>query len=177
MEQTSAYIARTYQFIQKTDAFMDMTEMRMQNQEAALKSLENQVAQISQMLDTRPMGGFPSDTKVAKGPTHEQCKAISTRSGKILNTPTKSKQGKDTATNPNATTVPDNPAKAEASVEAGQDQEIPPKTKKVGPTTIITLIKLPRSDTLEDMRLPPQHSHKGLKSRNKSTNSRNSLIS
>ncbi|KAK8601019.1 hypothetical protein V6N12_050864 [Hibiscus sabdariffa] len=38
----------------------------MQNQEAALKSLENQVGQISQVLKSRPMGGFPSDTEVAK---------------------------------------------------------------------------------------------------------------
>ncbi|KAL4367295.1 hypothetical protein GQ457_05G023380 [Hibiscus cannabinus] len=66
---------------------MDRTEMWMQNQEAALKSLENQVGQISQVLNTTPMGGFPSDTEVANGATHEQCKAISTRSGKILNTP------------------------------------------------------------------------------------------
>ncbi|KAK8971597.1 hypothetical protein V6N11_005050 [Hibiscus sabdariffa] len=34
--------------IQKTDAFMDKIEMRMQNQEDVLKSLENQVGQISQ---------------------------------------------------------------------------------------------------------------------------------
>ncbi|KAK8690837.1 hypothetical protein V6N13_074363 [Hibiscus sabdariffa] len=94
MEQTFAYMARTYQFIQKTDAFMDRTEMRIQNQEAALKSLENQVGQISQVLNTRPMGGFPSDTEVAKDPTHEQCKAISTRSGRILNTPLRVNKGK-----------------------------------------------------------------------------------
>ncbi|KAK8999701.1 hypothetical protein V6N11_065198 [Hibiscus sabdariffa] len=85
---------RTDQFIQKTDAFMNRTKMRMQNQEAALKSLENQVAQISQALKTRPMGGFPSDTKLAKGATHEQCKAISTRSGKVLKTPTRATKGK-----------------------------------------------------------------------------------
>ncbi|KAK8680832.1 hypothetical protein V6N13_109770 [Hibiscus sabdariffa] len=71
MTQTSAYMARTDQFIQKTDAFMDRTEMRMQNQEAALKSLKNQVGQISQVLKSRPSGGFPGDTEVAKGATHE----------------------------------------------------------------------------------------------------------
>ncbi|KAK8649452.1 hypothetical protein V6N13_130181 [Hibiscus sabdariffa] len=67
MTQTSAYMARTDQFIQKTDAFMDRTEMRMHNQEVALKSLENQVGQISQALKSRHVGGFPSDTEVAKG--------------------------------------------------------------------------------------------------------------
>ncbi|KAK9028397.1 hypothetical protein V6N11_068202 [Hibiscus sabdariffa] len=86
MTQTYTYMARTDQFIQKTNAFMDRTEMRMQKQEATLKSLENQVGQISQVLKSRPLGGFPSDTEVAKGATHEQCKAISTRSGKVLKT-------------------------------------------------------------------------------------------
>ncbi|KAK8549159.1 hypothetical protein V6N13_063555 [Hibiscus sabdariffa] len=89
---------------------MDITEMRMQNQEAALKSLENQVVQISQALNSRPMGGFPSDTEVAKGATHEQCKAISTKSGKILMTPNKDKQGEETAANSKAALVPDSPA-------------------------------------------------------------------
>ncbi|KAL4377654.1 hypothetical protein GQ457_02G027110 [Hibiscus cannabinus] len=88
MAQTSAYMARTDRFIQKTDAFMDRTKMKLQNHDAILKSLETQVGQISQILSSRPIGGFPS-TEVAKGATHEQCKAIITRSGKIL----KSNQG------------------------------------------------------------------------------------
>ncbi|KAK8510303.1 hypothetical protein V6N12_073374 [Hibiscus sabdariffa] len=103
MTQTSAYMARTNQFIEKIDAFMDRTEMWMQNQEATLKSLENQVGQISQVLKSRSMGGFPSDTEVAKGATHEQCKAISTRSGKVLKTPTENKQGEATVANSKAT--------------------------------------------------------------------------
>ncbi|KAL4312436.1 hypothetical protein GQ457_01G023120 [Hibiscus cannabinus] len=76
MSQTSAYMARTDRFIQKTDAFMDRTKMKLQNHDATLKSLETQVGQISQILSSRPFGGFPSDTEVAKGATHEQCKAI-----------------------------------------------------------------------------------------------------
>ncbi|KAK8686453.1 hypothetical protein V6N13_125478 [Hibiscus sabdariffa] len=72
MAQTSAYMARTDRFIQKTDAFMDRTEMKLQNHDATLKSLETQVGQISQILNTRPLGGFPSDTEVTKGATHEQ---------------------------------------------------------------------------------------------------------
>ncbi|KAK8676085.1 hypothetical protein V6N13_034139 [Hibiscus sabdariffa] len=76
MDQTSAYMARTDRFIQKIDAFMDIIEMKLQNHDAILKSLETQVGQISQILSTRPIGGFPSDTEVAKGATHEQCKAI-----------------------------------------------------------------------------------------------------
>ncbi|KAL4363963.1 hypothetical protein GQ457_04G018220 [Hibiscus cannabinus] len=69
MAQTSAYMARTDRFIQKTDAFMDMIEMKLQNHDATLKSLETQVGQISQILSSKPIGGFPSDTEVAKGAT------------------------------------------------------------------------------------------------------------
>ncbi|KAK8568776.1 hypothetical protein V6N12_007318 [Hibiscus sabdariffa] len=152
MTQTSAYMARTDQFIQKTDAFMDRTEMRMQNQEAALKSLENQVGQISQVLNTRQRGGFPSDTEVAKGATHEQCKAIATRSGRNLQPPNKSKQGEKTIDNPNATIVPDEPATIEAPASANKDLDIP---KETDPTTTIPQPKLPRTDTLEDIRPPP----------------------
>ncbi|KAK8601169.1 hypothetical protein V6N12_051011 [Hibiscus sabdariffa] len=105
MAQTSAYMARTDRFIQKTDAFMDRTEMKLQNHDATLKSLETQVGQISHILNSRPIGGFPSDTEVAKGATHEQCKAITTKSGKIL----KSNQG-GMAANPSPAT--DTPAEA-----------------------------------------------------------------
>ncbi|KAL4285331.1 hypothetical protein GQ457_16G020050 [Hibiscus cannabinus] len=35
---------------------------------------------FSQMLSTRPQGGLPSNTEVARGNGHEQCKAITTRS-------------------------------------------------------------------------------------------------
>ncbi|KAK8990780.1 hypothetical protein V6N11_028741 [Hibiscus sabdariffa] len=52
----------------KTDAFMDRIEMRMQNPEATLKSLENQVGQISKVLNSGPIGGFPSDTEVLRVP-------------------------------------------------------------------------------------------------------------
>ncbi|KAL4340958.1 hypothetical protein GQ457_08G031150 [Hibiscus cannabinus] len=101
-------MARTDQFIQKTYTFMDRTEMKLQNQDATLKSLETQVGLISQVLNTRPMGGFSSDTEVTKGPTHEQCKATSTRSGMILNTSTKKKQWEETDANPKTPVIPNN---------------------------------------------------------------------
>ncbi|KAK8530732.1 hypothetical protein V6N12_013234 [Hibiscus sabdariffa] len=153
--QTSAYMARTDQFIQKTDAFMDRTEMRMQNQEAALKSLENQVGQISQVFKSRPMGGFPSDTEVAKGATHEQCKAISTRSGKVLKTPIQSKQGEDTAANSKAADDTDSPAQANIPASTGEDHNIPTEPKEAETTTASPQPKLARKDTLEESRLPP----------------------
>ncbi|KAL4291698.1 hypothetical protein GQ457_14G013350 [Hibiscus cannabinus] len=73
---------------------------------------------------------------------------------KYLNTPTKSKQREDTTANPNAATVPDNPTKVEAYAEARKDQEIPHETKEVDLAAVTQHIKLPRSDTLEDMRPP-----------------------
>ncbi|KAL4323535.1 hypothetical protein GQ457_11G021670 [Hibiscus cannabinus] len=118
MAQTSAYMARTDRFIQKTDAFMDRTEMKLQNHDATLKSLETQVGQISQILSSRPIGGFPSDTEVAKGATHEQCNAITTRSGKFL----KNNQGGTVVNPPPATDTPD---EADAPAQASEDHRNP----------------------------------------------------
>ncbi|KAL4291124.1 hypothetical protein GQ457_14G013390 [Hibiscus cannabinus] len=73
---------------------------------------------------------------------------------KYLNTPSKSKEREDTTANPNAAAVPDNPTKVEASTEARKDQEIPHETKEVDLAVVAQHIKLPRSDTLEDMRRP-----------------------
>ncbi|KAL4360991.1 hypothetical protein GQ457_04G022910 [Hibiscus cannabinus] len=119
MVQTSAYMARTDRFIQKTDVFMDRTEMKLQNHDATLKSLETQVGQISQILSSRPIGGFPSDTEVAKGATHEQCNAITTRSGKIL----KNNQG---GTVVNLSPTIDTPAEVDEPAQANKPEEIRP---------------------------------------------------
>ncbi|KAL4312223.1 hypothetical protein GQ457_01G020410 [Hibiscus cannabinus] len=121
MAQTSAYMARTDRFIQKTDAFMDRTEMKLQNHDATLKSLETQVGQISQILSSRPIGGFPSDTEVAKGATHEQCKAIITRSGKIL----KNNQGGMVV---NSSPATDTPAEADEPAQVSKDHSNPQPT-------------------------------------------------
>ncbi|KAK8680804.1 hypothetical protein V6N13_109742 [Hibiscus sabdariffa] len=68
-----------------------------------------------------PIGGFPSDTEVAKGATHEQCKAITTRSGKIL----KSNQG-GMAANPSPAT--DTPVEAEEPAKVSEDLSNPHTT-------------------------------------------------
>ncbi|KAK8675377.1 hypothetical protein V6N13_033444 [Hibiscus sabdariffa] len=94
---------------------MDRTEMKLQNHDATLKSLETQVGQISQILSSRPIGGFPSDNEVAKGATHEQWKAITTRSGKIL---TSNQRGM--AASPSAAT--DTPAEADEPAQTSEDQ-------------------------------------------------------
>ncbi|KAK9031869.1 hypothetical protein V6N11_056155 [Hibiscus sabdariffa] len=104
---------------------MDRTEMKLQNHDATLKSLETQVGQISQILNTRPIGGFPSDTEVAKGATHEQCKAITTRSGRVLK-PAINQMGM--AANPSAAT--DAPAKADEPAGIDEDHNDPSNTSK-----------------------------------------------
>ncbi|KAK8572803.1 hypothetical protein V6N13_048370 [Hibiscus sabdariffa] len=147
MAQTSAYMARTDRFIQKTDAFMDRTEMKLHNHDATLKSLEMQVEQISQILNTMPIGGFPSDTEVAKGATHEQCKAITTRSGKVLE-PTSNQKG--TAANPSAAT--NAPAKADEPAEAEEDHNDPTNTHTGESSAEPSHTK---SDKLEKIRPPP----------------------
>ncbi|KAK8690123.1 hypothetical protein V6N13_088824 [Hibiscus sabdariffa] len=144
MTQTSAYMAKTDKFIQKTDVFLDRTEMGMHNQEAALKSLENQVGQISQVLKSRPIGGFPSDTEVAKGATLEQCKAISIRSGKVLDPPTENRKGDTTVANPKAASDTDIPASTDTLASADKDHNIPPEPKEA---EITSVAPQPRRDT------------------------------
>ncbi|KAK8625863.1 hypothetical protein V6N13_057020 [Hibiscus sabdariffa] len=98
--------------------------MRMQNQEATLKYLENQVGQISQVLKSRPIGGIPSDTEVAKGATHEQCKAILSRSGKVLKPPTKNKKRETTIANSKVASDTDIAAPADTTVSVEKDHDI-----------------------------------------------------
>ncbi|KAK8627984.1 hypothetical protein V6N13_063698 [Hibiscus sabdariffa] len=119
MAQTSAYMARTDRFIQKTDAFMDRT----------------------------PIGGFPSDTEVAKGATHEQCKAITTRSGKIL---TQMSNQRGTAASPSAAI--DTPAEADGSAQTSEDHSNPHNTNKGESSTESSQSK---TDKSEDTRSPP----------------------
>ncbi|KAK9008550.1 hypothetical protein V6N11_075439 [Hibiscus sabdariffa] len=147
MAQTSAYMARTDRFIQKTDAFMDRTETKLQNHDATLKSLETQVGQISQILNTRPIGGFPSDTEVAKGATHEQCKAITTRSGKVL---TQINNQGGTTANPSAAT--DTPVKADETAKTSEDHSDPHNTS-MGESSVESSHSQPKES--EDIRPPP----------------------
>ncbi|KAK8685325.1 hypothetical protein V6N13_041328 [Hibiscus sabdariffa] len=147
MAQTSAYMARTDRLIQKTDAFMDRTEMKLQNHDATLKSLETLVGHISQILNTRPIGGFPSDTEVAKGATHEQCKAITTRSEKVL-TQMDNKRG----TTASLSAAIDTPVGADESAQTSEDHSDPHNTNK-GEITVESSQSKPEKS--EDIRPPP----------------------
>ncbi|KAK8656945.1 hypothetical protein V6N13_098879 [Hibiscus sabdariffa] len=140
-------MARTVRFIQKTDAFMDRTKVKLQNHDAMLKSLETQVGQISQMLNTRPTGRFPSDTEVAQGTSHEQCKVITTRSGRILE-PTNAQMGK--AANPPAAT--DAPTRADDTAKADEAHEDPSDTHMGGSSAESSQAK---PDKLVEIKPPP----------------------
>ncbi|KAL4323114.1 hypothetical protein GQ457_11G023710 [Hibiscus cannabinus] len=119
--------------------------MRMQNQEAALKSLGNQVGKISQTLNTRPLGGFSSNTEVAKGANNEWCKAITPKSGKILSEINKNRQGDETVDKTNASPIQDKLAPADTLPAAeGEDQDIPSEVEEATSKAAATPhIKLP----------------------------------
>ncbi|XP_024025398.1 uncharacterized protein LOC112092750 [Morus notabilis] len=83
--------------------FMNETRTNFQNQSAQIRSLEVQIGQLASMLNDRQQGNLPSTTVV--NPT-EQCKAITLRSGKELNTlpePKKSSKSSEEASSPKDT--------------------------------------------------------------------------
>ncbi|KAL4304197.1 hypothetical protein GQ457_10G010420 [Hibiscus cannabinus] len=80
MNGTKSYMTETSEFMGRTDSFINRAEIRMQSQETTLKSLETQVGQFAQMLSARQQGNLPSNTEVARGMGHEQCKMVTTRS-------------------------------------------------------------------------------------------------
>ncbi|XP_073132930.1 uncharacterized protein [Henckelia pumila] len=66
---------------QMMQKFISSTETRMQNQDASIKNLENQIGQLAKTISSRDQGTLPSDTE--KNPK-EQVKAIELRSGKTV---------------------------------------------------------------------------------------------
>ncbi|KAK8701680.1 hypothetical protein V6N13_020061 [Hibiscus sabdariffa] len=86
------------------------------------KTLENTLTQFMAQTSAY-MARTDSDTEIAKGTTHEQCKVITTRSGKILE-PTSNQKG----TAANSSTTTDTPAKADEPAKAGEDHNDPTNT-------------------------------------------------
>ncbi|XP_073119954.1 uncharacterized protein [Henckelia pumila] len=66
---------------QMMQQFISSTETRMQNQDASIKNLENQIGQLAKTISSRDQGTLPGDTE--KNPK-EQVKAIELRSGKTV---------------------------------------------------------------------------------------------
>ncbi|KAL4339491.1 hypothetical protein GQ457_08G033990 [Hibiscus cannabinus] len=90
-----------------------MTEMIMQNHEATLKTLETQVGQFAQIMNTRSVGGLPSNTEVPKKITLENCKAITIISSKQLNETQARNQGDKAPIEPSTASTYKNTASIE----------------------------------------------------------------
>ncbi|XP_073119981.1 uncharacterized protein [Henckelia pumila] len=66
---------------QMMQKFISSTETRMQNQDASIKNLENQIGQLAKAMSSREPGTLPSDTEKN---SKEQVKAVELRSGKRI---------------------------------------------------------------------------------------------
>ncbi|XP_073120605.1 uncharacterized protein [Henckelia pumila] len=80
---------------QMMQKFISSTETRMQNQDASIKNLENQIGQLAKSISSRYQGTLPSDTE--KNPK-EHVKAIELRSGKTVEPEQKSEKKPETGT-------------------------------------------------------------------------------
>ncbi|GMN48217.1 hypothetical protein TIFTF001_017407 [Ficus carica] len=61
----------------KNDAIIQNQSALIQSQAASLRTLENQVGQLANVLSNRPQGSLPRDGK-------EHCKAITLRNGRQI---------------------------------------------------------------------------------------------
>ncbi|XP_075521327.1 uncharacterized protein LOC142554548 [Primulina tabacum] len=79
---------------QMMSKFISATETRLQNRDASIKGLENQIGQLAKMIASREPDTLPSNTETNP---KEQVKAISLRNGKVLEPEEKEKedQGKE----------------------------------------------------------------------------------
>ncbi|XP_073024358.1 uncharacterized protein [Primulina eburnea] len=66
---------------QMMSKFISSTETRLQNQDASIKGLENQIRQLVKMIASRDPGTLPSNTETNP---KEKVKAIAFRNGKVL---------------------------------------------------------------------------------------------
>ncbi|XP_073277634.1 uncharacterized protein [Primulina huaijiensis] len=73
---------------QMMSKFISSTETRLQNQDASIKGLENQIGQLAKMIASREPGTLPSNTETNP---KEQVKAIELKSGKVLESREKEK--------------------------------------------------------------------------------------
>ncbi|KAL4311370.1 hypothetical protein GQ457_01G014760 [Hibiscus cannabinus] len=128
--------------------------LEVKSQEAAVKSLETQVGQFTQMLSTRPQGNLPSNTEVARGMGHEQCKVITTRS---------MTKGNDDAIQVEENNQPpiveiESPEIATKIPHAISTQEISPEDAATSPHAAVNSSHNAKSDEVskgKEIRLPP----------------------
>ncbi|KAK9043423.1 hypothetical protein V6N11_071768 [Hibiscus sabdariffa] len=132
-------------------SMMPQSVGRPQNQAATLGTSTKQSRCNAKVLGNTSCG-FPSDTKVAKGATHEQCKAIATRSAKILE-PTNKQRG-IAVVHTKTSTVTDTPATTDIPTKADEVHIEPIETREVGSTVEASQPEQIRSDKLEEIRPP-----------------------
>ncbi|XP_073120574.1 uncharacterized protein [Henckelia pumila] len=80
---------------QMMQKFISSTETRMQNQDASIKNLENQIGKLAKSISSRDQGTLPSDSE---NNPKEQVKAIELRSGKTVEPEQKSEKEPETVT-------------------------------------------------------------------------------
>ncbi|XP_073294479.1 uncharacterized protein [Primulina huaijiensis] len=73
---------------QMMSKFISSTETRLQNQDASIKGLENQIGQLAKMIASREPGTLPSNTETNP---KDQVKAIELKSGNVLESREKEK--------------------------------------------------------------------------------------
>ncbi|KAK8972461.1 hypothetical protein V6N11_070836 [Hibiscus sabdariffa] len=126
---------------------------------AQISTLTNMVKNMQRQPNTHEVKAidafcrFPIDTEVAKGATHEQCKAIATRSGRVLE-PKNNQRGTTTAQN-KTPVVTDTPALVGTSAKAEEDHIDPTYTEEAGPTAEASQPEPIRPEKLEEIRPPP----------------------
>ncbi|KAK8597332.1 hypothetical protein V6N12_065803 [Hibiscus sabdariffa] len=125
----NTFMTQTSAYIARTDKFIQKTDAFMDRTEIRMQNQE-------------------------AGAIHEQCKAISTRSGKVLKTPTENKQGETTVANSKAAEDTDNPAPTELSATTGKAHNSTSEPEEAEITTATPQTKQPRKDTPEEPRPP-----------------------
>ncbi|XP_024022362.1 uncharacterized protein LOC112091881 [Morus notabilis] len=81
------------EYMARNDSLIQGQAALLQSQAASLRTLENQVGQLANVLSNRPQGSLPSDTenprRDGKEQCKEHCKAITLRNGREIEQPTR----------------------------------------------------------------------------------------
>jgi hypothetical protein len=73
---------RTHKLEDTLNQFMQVSMANQQNTNASIKNLETQMGQMAQQMANQQGGTFTANTQA--NPKNEQCKAVTTRSGKVI---------------------------------------------------------------------------------------------
>ncbi|XP_017609690.1 uncharacterized protein LOC108455664 [Gossypium arboreum] len=139
---------------ESSNSLENLLKAYMTKNDATLRNLENQVGQLATELRNRPQGVLPSDMKNPRNPGKEHCKALTLRSGKmielnIIEAEKEHAEAQDSKEVQPSVEVPVplelEPARPEkvTSERANSDQptiplvaELPPKTNQLVPTPV-----------------------------------------